>query len=250
MKSWRRSSFVCAVAVALSAWACGGSNTPTTPTTTTTTTPAASITPGITNLQVGQTQTFTLTASTTPAVVTWTSSNTNAITIDDGGTATAVGVGASTIAATGDAGQTATLTVQIVPIYQGSWVGTATAIACTGLAGFDAMGYCALNLGVPRKVTLTLTQSGLGVSGAITKAEGANLLNGAVAGSIGANGDITLAGTMAGVANGSNLQLTLISWNSLAEGTQMAGSWAGNVTSPQILGIATLQWSLTMQLAP
>jgi hypothetical protein len=55
---------------------------------------------------------------------------------------------------------------------------------------------------------------------------------------------------MAGIANGSNFQLTLISWSSLAEGTQMAGSWAGNVTSPQILGIATLQWSLTMQLAP
>jgi hypothetical protein len=172
------------------------------------------------------------------------------ITIDDGGNATAVGVGASTITATGDAGQTASLAIQIVPIYQGSWVGTATVIACTDLAGFNAAGYCAQNLGAAKKVTLTLTQSGLVVSGAITKAEGANLLNGAVAGSIGANGDIAIAGTMAGIANGSNLQLTLISWNSLADGTQMAGTWAGNVTSPQILGIATLQWSLTMQLAP
>ena len=246
-----RTSFGYAVAIALSALACGGSNTPTTPTTTTTTpTPTASISPGITNLPIGQTQTFTLTASTTPTVVTWTSSNTNAITIDDGGNATAVGVGASTITATGDAGQTATLAVQVVPIYQGSWVGAATVIACTDLAGFNANGYCAQNLGVARRVTLTLTQSGLGVSGAIAKAEGANLLTGSVAGSIGANGDITLAGSMAGIANGSNFQLTLISWNSLADGARMTGSWAGNVTSPQILGIATLQWSLTMQQAP
>ena len=99
-------------------------------------------------------------------------------------------------------------------------------------------------------MTLTLTQSGLGVTGAITKAEGANLLNGSVAGSIGAGGDITLAGTMAGIADGSSFQLTLISWNSLADGSRMTGSWAANVTSPQILGIATLQWSLTMQLTP
>jgi hypothetical protein len=37
---------------------------------------------------------------------------------------------------------------------------------------------------------------------------------------------------------------TLISWNSLAIGTTMTGVWATNVTSPQIVGIVTVQWSL------
>jgi hypothetical protein len=40
----------------------------------------------------------------------------------------AVGVGAATITATGDAAQTATLTVQTVPLYQGNWAGTATVL--------------------------------------------------------------------------------------------------------------------------
>ena len=84
----------------------------------------------------------------------------------------------------------------------------------------------------------------------MTKAEGANLLNGNLSGAILGGGDLSLGGTLAGLANGSNLQLSLISWNSLADGTQMTGSWAGNVTSPQILGLATLQWSLTLQVAP
>lgn len=242
-------SIVCAVALASLAAACSG-NTATTPTTPTTPAVTAAISPVTTNLQIGQTQTFTLTASTSPTSVTWTSSNTNVMTIDEGGNATAVGVGAATIAAIGDASQSATLVVQVVPIYQGNWAGTATVIACTDLAGFTAGNYCAQNLGVARRVTLSLTQSGLSVAGAMTKSEGANLLNGSVGGSIGASGEISVAGTLAGLANGSNLQLTVISWNSMADGSQMTGTWAGNVTSPQILGLATLQWSLTMQPSP
>lgn len=237
------------VAAAASLVACG-SDTPSSPTTTTPTTPTSAITPQITNIQIGQTQAFTLTAPTTPTTVTWTSSNPNVMTIDAAGNATAVGVGASTITGTGDANQNATLTVQVVPIYQGNWVGNATVIACTDLAGFSANNYCAQNLGVARRVTLTLTQSGLSVTGSMTKAEGANLLNGSLAGSILGAGDLSLGGSLAGLANGSNLQLALISWDSLADGTQMTGSWAGNITSPQILGLATLQWSLTMQSVP
>ena len=137
------------------------------------------------------------------------SSNTNALTIDGGGTATAVGVGAATITATGDAGQTATLTVQTVPVYQGNWTGTATVLACTDLAGFTAAGYCARNLGTTQPVTLSLNQSGLAISGTMTKAEGANLLTGPVTGATGINGDITLTGTLAGIANGANVQLAL-----------------------------------------
>src|SRR6185295_10607155 len=152
---------------ALSVSACSNNNT--TPTTPTTPTVTSAITPATSVLPLTQTQTYTLSATPTPTTVTWVSSNTNALTIDSGGTATAVGVGAATITATGDAAQTATLTVQTVPLYQGNWIGTATVLACTDLAGFTAAGYCARNLGTTQQVTLTLNQSGLTLSGSMTK---------------------------------------------------------------------------------
>jgi sugar/nucleoside kinase (ribokinase family) len=71
-----------------------------------------------------------------------------------------------------------------------------------------------------------------------------------IIGSLGAGSDVMLAGALAGLASGSNIRLALISWNSVADGAAMTGSWSGNITSPQILGIAMRQWSLTMQKAP
>jgi hypothetical protein len=233
---------------ALAVSACGGDNpsTPTTPTATT------AITPATTALAVTQTQTYTLSATTTPTSVTWVSGNTNALTIDSSGNATAVGVGASTITATdnNNAAQTATLTVQTVPLYQGNWAGTATVIACTDLVGFTSAGYCASNLGTTQQVTLNLTQSGLTVSGSMSKSEGGSLLSGPISGTTGIAGDITLTGILVGVVNSSNVALALISWNSYANGASMTGTWAGTVTSPQTLGSATLQWSLKMTKAP
>ena len=237
----------CIVIAALAAGACSNNNTTTTPTTAT---PTASISPASTVYQIGQTQTFTLTATTTPTNVIWTSSNTDVLTIDSAGNATAISVGTATITANADSNVSATLAIQVVPIYQGNWTGTARVLACTDVAGFLSAAYCARNLGAVNTVTLTLTQSGGSVSGSITKSEGANLLTGSIGGTIGAGGDVTSTGTLAGLANGSNLQLTVISWNSLANDATMTGTWAGNITSPQILGIATLQWSLTMQKAP
>jgi hypothetical protein len=132
-----------------------------------------------------------------------------------------------------------------VPVYAGSWAGTSTVLACTNLVGFEAAGYCAQSLATERW-TLTLTQSGLTVIGTMTKSEGANVLNGNVNGTIGGGGEIiALMGTLGGFARGANLVLTPISWNTLATGSGMTGTWAANVTSPQILGIATLQWRLT-----
>lgn len=235
-----------AIAAALICGACSdSSDTPTTPTTT-----VANSISGATALQPGQTATYTLNATPAATTVTWASSNPNSFVIDSTGLGTAVGVGISTITATGDAAQSATLTVQTVPVYQGSWTGTAKVIACTDLAGFSAITYCARNLGTTQNVTLALSQSGLSVGGTMTKSEATNILTGTVAGSIGAGGDVSMGGSLAGLAGGSNLQLTLISWNSVADGTRMTGSWSANITSPQVLGIATLQWSLTMQQAP
>jgi hypothetical protein len=237
----------CFVMAALAAGACSNNDTATT---TTTPTATAAITPATTVYQLGQTQTFTLTATTTPANVTWASSNPNVMTIDGSGNATALSVGTATITSTADGNLSATLAVQVVPTYQGNWTGTATVLACTDVAGFLSAGYCARNVGAVNTVTLSLTQSANAVSGTITKSEGANLLNGSVGGTINAAGDITLTGNLAGLASGSNLQLAVISWNSLADGAVMTGTWAGNITSPQILGIATVQWSLTMRMAP
>jgi hypothetical protein len=233
-------------ATALAVTACGGdsASSVTTPTST------SAITPDTTALAVTQAQTYTLTATPTPTTTTWVSSNTNALTIDASGNAVAVGVGASTITATGDAGQTATLTVQTVPLYQANWIGTATVLACTDQAGFMAAGYCTKTQGTTQQVTLSLTQSGLTLSGSMTKAEGANLITGPISGTTGINGDITLTGTLTGIVDGANLQLALISWNSISDGTNMTGSWSGSLTSQQILGLSTLQWSLRMTKAP
>ena len=166
--------------------------------------------------------------------------------IDASGNATALANGVSTITGTSDTGTSATLTVQVVPVYAGNWAGTSTVLACTDLVGFLSAGYCAQSMAAPEKWTLTLAQSGLLVSGTMTKQEGANVLNGSVTGSIGAGGDmISLTGTLGGFARGANLALTPISWNTLATGSTINGTWAANVTSPQILGIATVQWRLT-----
>jgi hypothetical protein len=237
----------CAFVAALTAGACSNDDTAST---TTTPTATAAITPATTIYQTGQTQTFTLTASTTPTNVMWSSSNPGVMTIDDAGNATAVSVGTATITSTADSNVSATLAVQVVPTYQGNWIGTATVLACTDVAGFQTAAYCGRNLGAVNTMTLVLTQSGSTISGTITKSEGTNLLNGTIGGTIGAGGDVTMTGTLAGLANGSNLQLAVITWNSLADGASMTGTWAGNITSPQILGIATLQWSLTMHTAP
>lgn len=231
-----------AVLALLAAGGCTNSNepSPVTPTT-----PAATaITPATTVLQIGQTQLYGLTPTTT-SVITWTSSNQSVLAIDDGGTATGLANGVSTLTAAPEGGTGVTLAVQVVPIYAGSWAGTSTALACTDLAGFAAAGFCAQSLSATENWTLTLTQSGLAVSGTMTKSEGGNALNGTVTGALGGSGDmISLSGSLGGFARGANLVLTPISWNALVSGNSITGTWAANVTSPQILGIATVQWRL------
>jgi hypothetical protein len=117
-------------------------------------------------------------------------------------------------------------------------------VACTNIGGFASRLYCSQSATV-ESLTLTLTQDDLSVAGTLTKSEGGGQLVGTVSGGVGVTGEITLAGEISGVSNGVNLTLTLISWNSLATGTSMTGIWSANVTSPQILGIATAQWSVT-----
>jgi hypothetical protein len=210
-----------------------------------TTPPTTAISPAATVLQIGQTQVYTLTPATTTNVITWTSSNQSVLTIDATGMATGLANGVSTVTGSSDAGTSATLAVQVVPVYAGSWAGTTSVLACTDLAGFASAGYCAQSLGATERWTLTLTQSGLSLTGTMTKSEGPNVLNGTVNGSIGGSGDIiSITGTLAGFARGANLVLTPISWNALAAGNTITGTWAANVTSQQILGIATLQWRL------
>ena len=226
----------------LAASGCTDSNSPNpiTPTPT----PTTAISPATTALQIGQTQVYTLTPATTNAI-TWTSSNESVLTIDAGGTATGLANGVATITASPDGGTSATLAVQVVPVYAGSWAGPTDVLACTDLAGFASAGYCAQSLGVTESWTLTLTQSGLAVTGTMTKTEAGDTLSGTVLGAIGGSGDIIgLTGTLSGFARGANLVLTPISLHALASGSSIAGTWAANVASPQILGIATIQWRL------
>jgi hypothetical protein len=232
-----------AVLALLAAGGCTNSNSPSTVDTTTPATTA--ITPATTVLQIGQTQLYALTPATTTNVITWTSSNESVLTIDAGGTATGMANGVATITGLSDSGTTATLTVQVVPIYAGSWAGTSTVLACTDLAGFASAGFCAQSLGGTERWTLSLTQSGLSLTGTMTKTEGANTLSGTISGAIGGSGDIiSMTGTLSGFARGANLLLTPISLNAIASGNSITGTWAANITSQQILGIATIQWYL------
>jgi Bacterial Ig-like domain (group 2) len=225
--------------------ACSNSGTPTTATTTTA--PATSlITPDTTVLAIGQTQLFTYsTATATDGIFTWTSSNPGILAIDNTGLATGLSSGLSTITGQLTDGTSSTLSVQVVPNYQGLWAGTSTVIACTDVLGFTSAGYCSQVSNAVQQWTLTLLQTGLSVSGTMTKSEGASVLTGNVSATVGGSGDlIAMTGTLAGVANGTNLVVTPISWDSFAAGSNMTGSWSANVTSSQVLGSATLQWSL------
>jgi hypothetical protein len=241
-----RRACLCGMAAGLLVFgACSNTTAPTT-TTPTPTTPTTLITPATTVVLIGQTLPYSLPSAASTAVVTWTSSNTSVLTIDSTGLATGIASGAATITATPDTGTASTLAVQVVPNYQGTWAGNATVLSCTPLDGFKSAGYCTQIRGSVQQWTLTLTQSGLDLSGTMTKSEGANVLNGTVSGAIGGSGDIiSMKGPLAGLASGANLVVTPISWDSFANGGLLTGSWAANVTSQQILGSATVQWSLS-----
>jgi hypothetical protein len=225
-------------------WAAGCGKTPTAATSTTDTTATFAITPIITVQLVEQTQTWSVENLTADATVTWMSSDTSMLTIDGDGVSTAISKGIVTVIAMSSSGQEATLQVQVVPSYEGTWTGQAVTIACTDVGGFASARYCTQGT-TPQPVTLTLRHTNLSVVGTLSKSEGDGQLSGVVQGTVGAGGEITLTGSISGLSNGANLTSALISWNSLATGASMTGSWSANVTSPQILGIATAQWSLT-----
>jgi hypothetical protein len=232
----KRFTSFCTLVASVWVGACGGSST-----TAPTPAPTLAITPTTSVLLIGQTQTYATANGASTDVITWSSTDSSILAIDGAGNATAIAKGVVTItAATGT--QTATLQVQVVPSYQGRWTGNTTTAACTSIGAFAS--YCIQGLDPGQALTLNLTQVNLSVSGVLTKAEPGGVLSGVVNGSIAPGGDITLTGTLTGVSSGANIVATLISWNSLATGTKMTGVWAANVTSPQILGIATVQWSL------
>jgi hypothetical protein len=241
----RRCACLCIVASLLMIEACSTSTAPTSATTTTTPTTSL-ITPATAALTIGQTQVYSYSTATSANTITWTSSNAAVLTIDGTGLATALASGVATITGALDTGTSSTLTVQVVPNYQGSWAGTAKVIACTSVDGFASAGYCPQIANSVQQWTLTLTQTGLTLSGTMTKSEGANVLNGAVTATIGGQGDIvSMTGALGGVANGVNLLVTPIAWDSFASGSSMSGSWSANVTSSQLTGSATVQWLLT-----
>jgi hypothetical protein len=244
--NFHRCACLCIVASLCMTEACSNSTAPTT--TTTTTTPTTTlITPATAALTIGQTQLYAYSTATSANIITWSSSNASVLTIDGTGLATAIASGVATITGSLDTGTSSTLTVQVVPNYQGSWAGTATVLACTAVDGFASAGYCSQIGSSVQQWTLTLNQTGLTLSGTMTKSEGANVLNGAVTATVGGQGDIvSMTGALGGVANGgANVLVTPIAWDSFATGSSMKGSWSANVSSSQLTGSATVQWSLT-----
>jgi hypothetical protein len=240
----RRACLCIAVSLAVMG-ACSKTTTPTAVTTTSSTTTSL-ITPATTVLIIGQTQLYSYsTATSTDGISAWTSSNSGILTIDNTGLATGLANGLATITGSLTDGTTSTLSVQVVPNYQGSWAGSSRVLECTDVAGFTSAGYCAQIRTSVQQWTLTLLQAGLELSGTMTKSEGANVLSGNVTAVIGGSGDIiAMVGPLAGVVGGTNLVVTPISWDSFVVNNTMTGNWTGNVTSPQITGLATVQWSL------
>jgi hypothetical protein len=199
------------------------------------------VSPVVTVLTIGQTQNYTLTLAATTDVITWTTSDATVIAIDASGNATGMRNGTSTITATSSAGAVATLVVQVIPVYSGTWTGSSQALACTDIAGYGANAYCAKVLGTTRPVAMTLSQSGYTVAGSMTVVEGSNVLTGSITGSVGTSGELNMTGTINGVSGGVNTAFTIVSWNTFASGSSMTGSWSNNTTSPQIVGLATVQ---------
>ena len=242
-----------AVVAGLLIGACGSSSSPTTATSTTPAVTLSGLNPSevATMLEVGQAQVYTLTVAPTTAVITWTSSAPGVLTVDSTGNATGISNGIATLTASADSGQTASLAVQVVPVYGGTWAGNVTVVGCNDLVGFAAAGYCAHTLGAVQAFTMSLSQTlsntGNVISGTFTKGEGGNTLSGSVSGgNIGSGGDVGgLTGLLGGVADGVNLSVTLTSWNSFATPTAMTGVWGANVTSPQIPGVVSVRYSLT-----
>src|SRR5262249_1684594 len=203
-----------------------------------------------TMLQVGQTQTYQLSNSPSTTVVIWTSSDPSVLSIDEGGAATGHSNGRVTLAATSDTGQTAMLTVQVVPVYQGQWTGTITTTGCTEFGGFAVINYWSQVVGTTQVVVMNLNQvnSNTGnISGTMSKSEAGNTVSGSLqSGIIDSEGNLAgLTGSLAGFANGVDLTIALTSWNSFASGSRMMGAWSGRITSSQILGAAGVQYSLT-----
>ena len=241
----RRCACLCIVASLFMIEACSTSTAPTSATTTTTPTTSL-ITPATAALTIGQTQVYSYSTATSANTITWTSSNAAVLTIDGTGLATALASGVATITGALDTGTSSTLTVQVVPNYQGSWAGTSRVLECTDVAGFTSGGYCAQIRTSVQQWTLTLLQAGLELSGTMTKSEGSSVLSGSVTATIGGQGDIvSMTGSLGGVANGANLLVTPIAWDSFATGSSMKGNWSANVTSSQLTGSATVQWLLT-----
>ena len=243
-----------AVVVGLWIGACSNSSSPTAATTSTT--PAVTLSgfnpsriDGV--VQVGQSQVYQLTNTPSTSVITWTSSDPNLLTVDSTGNATGIASGQITLTASADTGQKASLAIQVVPVYGGTWAGNVTVIGCDNLVGFAAVGYCSRTMGSIQAFTMSLNQTnsstGNVVSGTFTKGEGGNTLSGSVSGgNIGVGGDVGgLTGLLGGVADGVNLSVTLTSWNSFATATTMTGTWGANVTSPQIPGVASVRYSLS-----
>ena len=231
-----RSATAWLVGVSIGVTACGGGNsTPTQPSTP----PAPTVTGlviggGSGPLRTGQSVTLNATvnlsnnttqAATSPA---WTSSNTTVASVDNAGVVTANNQGSATISVSAQ-GQTASMPVTVWQDYQGTWIGQYRIRVCTATGDFSAIGWCSsdfFNVGklLPVRVIFTQTSSPA-VNGTIEL----GTIVGNLRGNVFDNRHFVGSGTASFSSEGIVLTFTIGTFDALASGTQMAGSFVWNV---------------------
>jgi hypothetical protein len=157
------------------------------------------------------------------SAVSWSSSNPQVATVDGDGLVDAVGFGESTITARA-AGVRADVLIAVTaadfPDVRGSWMGQYRPTDCT-LSGAADPFFCTdlFDDGTSLIFELQLDQLGQRVSG--TAVQGT--LAGFVEGSIDAQGELTLSGTLGGVSFGTST--TILDWSTVLVADSLAGGW-------------------------
>lgn len=168
----------------------GGGTAPTPPSSATAT--GLTITGGADTLLIGESTTFSTTATfsdgTSRSVAsTWSSDNAAVVAVDGSGRATAQGAGMATLTASAE-GRIATRTVRGLPDFGGNWSLQVRELACD-VPGRWGGGFC--NVSGLYTMSLRLTRSGDQVTGTLDNGIG---WTGAVSGQVSVDGTLALTG--------------------------------------------------------
>jgi len=193
-----------------------------------------------TTVKVGQSETFTATAtysdnSTTTVSPAWSSDNVSVLTVDVTGKAKGLSSGLATIIATFE-GRTATRLLHVVPDYQGTWEGDYTVNRCDVSGDFKGVGLCdgsdPIRVGDLLPVQISMAQSGTQLSG--TFAVGS--FTGPLTGSIDDGGTFNGTASLTFTAEGLTFTTAVSPLTLRAEGERMTGNFRAESTVPGVSG--------------